>query len=69
MRRALQLAERGRGRVNPNPMVGAVVVRDGRVVEHGPAAQVLDAPRESYTKALMAAAFELRAVEGGVVRE
>jgi microcin C transport system ATP-binding protein len=46
-----------------------VVMRAGRVVEHGPAAQILDAPREPYTKALMAAAFELRAVESGVVRE
>ncbi|MBI1797164.1 MAG: bifunctional diaminohydroxyphosphoribosylaminopyrimidine deaminase/5-amino-6-(5-phosphoribosylamino)uracil reductase RibD [Candidatus Eisenbacteria bacterium] len=35
MRRALRLAERGRGRVNPNPMVGAVVVRAGRVVGEG----------------------------------
>jgi microcin C transport system ATP-binding protein len=46
-----------------------VVMRDGQVVEHGPAAQVLDAPREAYTRALMAAAFELRAADGGVVRE
>ena len=35
MRRALRLAERGRGRVNPNPMVGAVIVRSGRVVGEG----------------------------------
>src|SRR5262245_2923023 len=35
MRRALRLAERGRGRVNPNPMVGAVIVRAGRVVGEG----------------------------------
>src|SRR5262245_28924643 len=35
MRRALTLAERGRGRVNPNPMVGAVIVRGGRVVGEG----------------------------------
>ena len=46
-----------------------LVMRDGRVVEHGPAAQIFEAPREAYTKALMAAAFEMRAVEGGVVRE
>jgi diaminohydroxyphosphoribosylaminopyrimidine deaminase/5-amino-6-(5-phosphoribosylamino)uracil reductase len=32
MRRALDLAERGRGFVEPNPLVGAVVVRDGRVI-------------------------------------
>ena len=35
MRRALQLAERGWGRVSPNPMVGAVVVRDGEVIGEG----------------------------------
>ncbi len=35
LRRALELARRGRGRVEPNPMVGAVVVRDGRVVGEG----------------------------------
>jgi diaminohydroxyphosphoribosylaminopyrimidine deaminase / 5-amino-6-(5-phosphoribosylamino)uracil reductase len=35
MRRALELAERGWGRVSPNPMVGAVVVRDGEVVGEG----------------------------------
>jgi diaminohydroxyphosphoribosylaminopyrimidine deaminase / 5-amino-6-(5-phosphoribosylamino)uracil reductase len=35
MRRALELAERGRGWVEPNPLVGAVVVRDGRVVGEG----------------------------------
>lgn len=35
MRRALSLAERGWGRVHPNPLVGAVVVRDGDVVGEG----------------------------------
>jgi diaminohydroxyphosphoribosylaminopyrimidine deaminase/5-amino-6-(5-phosphoribosylamino)uracil reductase len=35
MRRALELAARGRGAVEPNPMVGAVVVRDGAVVGEG----------------------------------
>jgi diaminohydroxyphosphoribosylaminopyrimidine deaminase / 5-amino-6-(5-phosphoribosylamino)uracil reductase len=35
MRRALELATRGWGRVHPNPMVGAVVVRDGEVVGEG----------------------------------
>ncbi|HSB51227.1 MAG TPA: bifunctional diaminohydroxyphosphoribosylaminopyrimidine deaminase/5-amino-6-(5-phosphoribosylamino)uracil reductase RibD, partial [Dissulfurispiraceae bacterium] len=32
MARALRLAAKGRGRTSPNPMVGAVVVRQGRVV-------------------------------------
>ena len=35
MRRCLALAERGWGRVSPNPMVGAVLVRDGVVVAEG----------------------------------
>ncbi len=35
MRRALDLAERGRGFVEPNPLVGAVVVRDGQLVGAG----------------------------------
>jgi diaminohydroxyphosphoribosylaminopyrimidine deaminase/5-amino-6-(5-phosphoribosylamino)uracil reductase len=35
LRRALELAEHGRGRVSPNPLVGAVVVRDGEVVGEG----------------------------------
>ncbi len=35
MRRALALALRGRGTTAPNPMVGAVVVRDGRIVGEG----------------------------------
>jgi diaminohydroxyphosphoribosylaminopyrimidine deaminase/5-amino-6-(5-phosphoribosylamino)uracil reductase len=33
--RALELAERGRGTTHPNPVVGAVVVRDGQVVGEG----------------------------------
>jgi diaminohydroxyphosphoribosylaminopyrimidine deaminase/5-amino-6-(5-phosphoribosylamino)uracil reductase len=33
--RALALAEGGRGRVSPNPLVGAVVVRDGEVIGEG----------------------------------
>ncbi len=32
---ALKLAEKGRGKVSPNPMVGAVIVRDGRVIARG----------------------------------
>lgn len=35
MKRALRLAERGRGHVSPNPVVGAVVVRQGHVVGEG----------------------------------
>jgi diaminohydroxyphosphoribosylaminopyrimidine deaminase / 5-amino-6-(5-phosphoribosylamino)uracil reductase len=35
LKRALELAEGGRGRVSPNPLVGAVVVRDGEVIGEG----------------------------------
>ncbi len=35
MKMALALAEKGRGRTSPNPMVGAVVVKDGEVVGRG----------------------------------
>ncbi len=35
MRRALQLARRGMGAVSPNPMVGAVIVRAGRIIAEG----------------------------------
>jgi diaminohydroxyphosphoribosylaminopyrimidine deaminase/5-amino-6-(5-phosphoribosylamino)uracil reductase len=35
LQRALELGERGRGTTHPNPVVGAVVVRDGAVVGEG----------------------------------
>ena len=35
MRLALALAERGRGWTAPNPMVGAVIVKDGAVIGQG----------------------------------
>lgn len=35
MKRAIALARRGRGRVSPNPLVGAVVVRNGKIVGEG----------------------------------
>ena len=35
-----------------------VVMRGGRVVESGPAAQIFAAPREDYTRALLAAALD-----------
>jgi diaminohydroxyphosphoribosylaminopyrimidine deaminase / 5-amino-6-(5-phosphoribosylamino)uracil reductase len=33
--RAIELAERARGRTSPNPLVGAVIVKDGRVIGEG----------------------------------
>src|ERR1700750_546968 len=35
LQRTLELAEGGRGRVSPNPLVGAVIVRDGQVIGEG----------------------------------
>ena len=35
MKMALELAEQGRGWTSPNPMVGAVIVKDDRVVGKG----------------------------------
>lgn len=35
MRRAMELAERGVGFTNPNPMVGAVIVKGGKVIGEG----------------------------------
>jgi len=35
MQRALTLAEGGRGRVSPNPLVGTVIVRDGETIGEG----------------------------------
>ncbi len=35
MRRAIRLARRGMGWVSPNPMVGAVIVKDGQIVAEG----------------------------------
>ena len=35
MEKALELAALGEGKVNPNPMVGAVVVKDGKIVGEG----------------------------------
>ncbi len=41
-----------------------IVMRAGKVVEQGTADRIFDNPVEPYTRALMAAAFELEAVEG-----
>ena len=35
MKRALSLALNGLGWTNPNPMVGAVIVKDGRIIGEG----------------------------------
>ena len=46
-----------------------IVMREGKVVEQGPAARVFEAPETDYTKALMAAAFDIDAAPEGVVEQ
>lgn len=35
MKLAIELAKKGKGRVNPNPLVGAVIVKDGKIIGKG----------------------------------
>ncbi|MGH6806777.1 MAG: ABC transporter ATP-binding protein [Ensifer adhaerens] len=46
-----------------------IVMRMGKVVEQGPAERIFNAPQEDYTKALMAAAFNLEAVNLSAIRQ
>jgi microcin C transport system ATP-binding protein len=46
-----------------------LVMKDGKVVEAGPAERLFAAPEHPYTRALMEAAFNLEAVEGGVTAQ
>jgi len=46
-----------------------IVMRDGRIVERGPAQRIFDAPSTDYTKALMAAALHHEAAPAGVVAD
>jgi microcin C transport system ATP-binding protein len=46
-----------------------VVMREGKVVETGPAAEVFKAPKNPYTRALFAAAFNLEVAPEGVVAQ
>jgi len=45
-----------------------LVMRDGRVVEQGPTERIFEHPEQAYTRALMAAAFELEPLELGAVK-
>ena len=64
MSRALALARRGLYTTDPNPRVGCVLVRDGKVVEQGPADAIFQQPRQDYTRELIAAAFDLEGARG-----
>ncbi|WP_082979861.1 ABC transporter ATP-binding protein [Labrys sp. WJW] len=44
-----------------------MVMQGGRIIEHGPASEIFERPREDYTKALFAAAFAMAAAPEGVV--
>ncbi len=46
-----------------------VVMRNGKIVEQGPSAQIFDNPETDYTKALMKAAFDLETAADGVVNK
>jgi len=46
MKRALHLAEKGKGRTSPNPMVGAILVKDGKMVGEGHHAKAGEAHAE-----------------------
>jgi microcin C transport system ATP-binding protein len=45
-----------------------LVMKDGKIVEQGPAQRLFEDPQQDYTKALMAAAFSLEAVGADAVR-
>ncbi|MFP5511960.1 MAG: ABC transporter ATP-binding protein [Alphaproteobacteria bacterium] len=45
-----------------------MVMKDGKVVEQGPTQRIFEEPREDYTRALLAAALNLEAVESPAVR-
>ncbi|MGQ3073037.1 MAG: ABC transporter ATP-binding protein [Ferrovibrionaceae bacterium] len=45
-----------------------IVMKDGKVVEQGPATDIFSQPATDYTRALMAAAFALETAEGDAVR-
>ncbi|ABC89003.1 probable peptide ABC transporter, ATP binding protein [Rhizobium etli CFN 42] len=46
-----------------------IVMRFGKVVEQGPSAEIFRAPKDDYTKALMAAAFNIEAVPTPAVQQ
>lgn len=54
MRRAIELAKQGIGKVNPNPLVGAVIVKDDRIIAEGYHARYgeLHAERHAFSNLL-----------------
>jgi len=46
-----------------------VVMRNGKIVEHGPSEQIFARPQSDYTKALISAAFRIETAAAGIVSE
>jgi microcin C transport system ATP-binding protein len=46
-----------------------IVMRNGKIVEHGPASQIFEAPQTEYTKALISAAFRIETAPVGAVSQ
>ena len=46
-----------------------IVLKDGKVVEQGSAKAIFEAPQEEYTQALLAAAFDMKAVDTDAVSD
>jgi len=46
-----------------------IVMRNGQVVEHGPAEQIFERPQTDYTRALISAAFRIETAPEGVVSQ
>ena len=44
-----------------------IVMKNGKVVEEGPARDIFENPKEDYTKALLAAAFDIKVAHRGVL--
>jgi microcin C transport system ATP-binding protein len=44
-----------------------MVMQNGKVVEQGPAAEIFAQPKNEYTRALFAAAFDLETANGNTV--
>ncbi len=46
-----------------------IVMRNGKIVEFGPAEQIFERPQSDYTRALISAAFRIEAAPASVVSE
>jgi microcin C transport system ATP-binding protein len=46
-----------------------IVMRNGKIVEHGPSQQIFEKPQSDYTKALISAAFRIETAPAGVVSQ